>query len=83
MWPYDGLGLHSFALPTFANSRGGTSSCGRAGQEHHKAEHVPNKSLLLSAHNLLNNIYLMACCATQGVGLLGGTQKHGHNYNLK
>ena len=51
-----------------------------AGQEHHKADYVPNKSILLSAHNHLNNIYLMACTSTQGVELLGVTtaplQKH-------
>lgn len=33
----------------------------------------PNKSLLLSAHNHLNNIDLMGCRSTQGVELLGGT----------
>lgn len=43
----------------------------------------PNKSLLLSAQTHPNNIYLMACRSTPGVGLLRGTQKHGHHYNLE
>lgn len=83
MWPYSGSGLSRFALPTFANGKRAPLADGSVVQAKNitRQSMFPNKSVLLSAHNHLNNIYLMACTSTQGVELPGGPQKHGHHYN--
>lgn len=68
------LGLGSFALPVFENRKRAPLSDGPVAQAKDIAKQsmFPNKSLLLSAHNHLNNIYLMVCTSAQGVQLHGG-----------
>lgn len=58
----------------FANGRRAALSDGSVMQAKNitRQRTFPNKSVLLSAHNHLNNMYLMACTTTQGVELLGG-----------
>lgn len=79
------LGLGSFALPTFENSkRAPLSDCPMVqAKDITRKSMFPNKALLPSAHNHLNNIYLMVCISAQGVQLHGSPpSSHKKNIHL-
>lgn len=79
MWPYTGYGL--LASLTFANRKGHHSQTCRPKTSQGRVCSLINHFCWV-LHNPPNNIYLVACRSTRGVGLLRGTQEHGHCYNL-
>lgn len=80
MWPYTGYGL--LASLAFINRKGHHSqTCRPKTTQGRECSLINHFCWVL--HNPPNNIYLMACRSTRGVGLLRGTQEHGHCYNLE